>query len=298
MPLNNPTTALQQKIEQDTGLRALRVSSPEQLETLLSSGLAQLYKEVFAGPPYNEKFELEEVQDIFRDFQDKKGIIFVAQDPKANDRPVAFVVSVPLRMEFELAKIAREYYADPEKAAYFAEDGVAKDYRRRGLSGRMKQLLLETNSAEGCQQILLRTSTQNYLQISAVNKSGGNVLRFQFQKVIRRTTTDEKVVDNNLFYLFNAATGAELPKVLDRVIVVKTRQGDKAFVFNTKYGAFLNTFLTERIKYAYSDIRKVVYVGSRGLDGVEAGKVMFDGRMYINRSIGSRSSGMVAAPYG
>lgn len=278
--------ALQQDIQQQTGFSAVRVETSYQLNEMLEKGLASLYKDVFAGPPYNEKFELEEVKNIFREFLDKKGIIFVATDPAAENRPIAFVVSIPLRAEFELAKIADEYYADPEKTAYFAEDGVAEGYRRRGLSGQMKNLLLEANSVEGMQKILLRTSTQNYAQISAVNKASGRVLLGQSQKIIRKTTDDKKVVDKNLFYLFNAAANEnKKPTALKRVIIVETSDGkNRAYVFGeNKPGLkawFGRQVLRDEIKCNYPDIDRVKYVDS--LQGVDAGKILFDGRMYVN----------------
>jgi len=268
--------ALQQQIKDELNLETLRISSAEALEQQLGRGLAALYKDVFAGPPYNEKFEIDEVKNIFHDFLDKKGIIFVALNPE-NKQPIAFVVSLPLRAEFELAKIAKDYISDVEAAGYFAEDGVAAEYRRRGLSTRMKKLLIQANSVEGVKEMLLRTSTKNYRQISSVNKAGGKVLKGQFQKIIRNEVDGGKAVDNNLFYSFETADTTP-PQILDRVMVVRTNMGDKAFVFNKK----ASRVLTGKIKAAYPDVAAVAYVGNdNSLQKLEAGQIVFDGKMYL-----------------
>ena len=298
--MNTSITALQQKIEQETGLAVTRIASGRQLEELLDAGLAGLYKDVFAGPPYNEKFEIDEVKGIFRDFFSKKGTILVATDPQKGNAPVAFVVSVPLRAEFEFVKIAKEYYADPETTAYFAEDGVAESYRRQGISGRMKALLLEANSVDGLKQVLLRTSTQNYAQISAVNKAGGRILLGQFQKVLRTTIDDKKEIDNNLFYLFDRAAKKQAPpKVLQRVIVVQGGDGkNRAFVFGENKRGLLawrdRQILRSDMRNAYPDIAAVKYVAD--LQSVTAGRVLFDGRMYVGqRPVYSRTAQSAAA---
>lgn len=274
-------TDLQNKIEAETGLRAVQVSSRQQLEELLTGGLADLYKDVFAGEPYNEKFELDEVKDIFREFLEKKGIIFVALDPAANDRPVAFVTSVPLKAEFEIAAMVENCdNINIDAAGYFAEDGVAEDYRRRGISGRMKKLLLEANSIAGLRQVLLRTSTKNYVQINAVNKAGGRVLTPLFQKIARNTNDGGTEIDNNLFFLFNRNDMRE-PRVLDRVIVMRTEAGDdKAFVFDKR--KLRDIGLRGKIKKTYPRIKSVRYVLS--LQELPEGRVLFDGRMYAGQA--------------
>ncbi len=259
-------------------LSITQVETRTQLDQLLDSGLATLYKNVFGGAPYFEEFTLGEVKDIFREFMDKKGIVFVAADA---GKPVAFVASVPLRAEFELAKIAEPYNGvDIDKAAYFAEDGVAEEYRRIGLSARMKQMLIDANKAAGLPQMLLRTSAKNYAQINAVNKAGGRVLSSAFQKVARKTKNGQEI-DTNAFYLFGAESSDAGNRKLERVVIVRTPSGrDEAFVFGRKGGALWNFLLTDKIKDNFPSLKRVRYVSN--LNEVKDGKVIFDGRLYAN----------------
>ena len=254
------TTKLQNQIERETGLRIVKIEAQEQLGTFLNAGLAVLYQTVFAGPPYNEKFSTEEVKDIFQEFLDKKGNIFVALNPQDN-KPVAFVVSVPLRMEFALAKLVKKNI-NINEAAYFAEDCVAEDYRRNGLSGKMKKLLIETNSIDGLKKLLLRTNQCNYKQISAVNKSGGTVIPGLFNEVVSKRGDGTMITDKRAFYTFDTKTyerDAAQAEVLERVVIVRPGGNDTALVFDqiprTEQGP-----LSLRIQKTYPGIEQVMFV--------------------------------------
>lgn len=275
-------TELQKQIENETGLIIERVTAQEQLNDLLDAGLANLYQEVFGGPPYNEMFSAQEVRDIFQEFLDKKGCIFVALNPQAENRPVAFVVSTPLRAEFELAKLAGTK-VEADKTAYFAEDGVAEDYRRNGLSARMKKLLIETNSVSSIGKMFLRTSQQNYKQISAVNKAGGVVISGLFQDVARKRLDGTTTIDENAFYLFDTEeyrqTAANALK-LEKVIVSQSTNGDIAQVFDAVPDEQQSP-LAARIKEVYPAIKKVLFVNNALQKAPSNDNVLFTGRMYL-----------------
>lgn len=264
-------------MQQNDNITISRVQTREQLDQLLDQGLAALYKDVFGGAPYFESFTTDEVKDIFREFLDKKGIVFVAADA---GKPVAFVASVPLSTKFELAQIAQPYSVDASKTAYFAEDGVAAEYRRIGLSARMKKMLLDANKQAGLPYMLLRTSAKNYAQINAVNKAGGHVLRDAFQKVARKTKNGQEI-DTNAFYLFgkDENTSGLSDNKLDRVIIVRTPEGrDVAFIFEP-IGKALYGRGIDGIKDVYPRISRVTRGNS--LDQVPDGKVLFDGPLYL-----------------
>jgi GNAT superfamily N-acetyltransferase len=289
----NPETALDRMMRayrNQTGLDFVQITDQRQLDGYLDRGLAALYQRVFAGPPYNEQFTLSEVKDTFKEFLDKKGVVIIATDPKNNNAPAAFVASVPLKSSFELAAIARNR-VDVDKAGYFAEDGVDEAYRRRGLSMRMKQLLLEANREQGLPQMLLRTSNDNYPQISAVNKAGGRVLSGVFQTVARKRMDGSVTPETSAFYLFdkNVARPAEANpfypciseasacvSAIDNVLILRDGASDKALVLSNvtdKQAA------SAKLRDVYAGISAVAYASDADVE--IKGKPVFSGRLYI-----------------
>jgi hypothetical protein len=135
--MKNYLTTLQQQVEKETGLCIVRIQTEKELNMYLDKGLDALYRDVFGGPPYNEKFTLEEVRDIFRGFIREQGQVYIALDDENGNKPVAFVTSVPLTSAFNIASAVKGS-VKAKNAAYFAEDGVDVNYRRKGISAQMK----------------------------------------------------------------------------------------------------------------------------------------------------------------
>lgn len=286
--MKNNLTRLQQQVEKETGLCIVRIQTEKELNMYLNKGLDALYRDVFGGPPYNEKFTLEEVRDIFRGFIREQGQVFVALDDEKDNKPVAFVTSVPLSAAFNVASAVKGSVR-VKNAAYFAEDGVDANYRRKGISAQMKKLLLAACSVDGLEKVVLRTSANNYAQISAVNKAGGMVIRKTLQEVPRTLVDGKSVVDRNAFYLFNS--DPKTSEVLNCVTVVRDAGGmDTAFVndqsFAGKPKTMLGKWFDKSRKKTWARDISDTYPGVSAVafnQSVPEGQKVFQGKMYFAR---------------
>jgi len=159
------------------------VKTSEELTGVLKEGLTELYQQVYSDPPYNEAFSPEDVRKVFKETLSAGGLILTAACPD-DGKTVAFISSVPMTAADPLVSDVINAIIPPETTSYFSEEGVAKDWRRRGLSTNMKNLLLTANFLFGFENIVLRTSVYNYPQIAAINKSG-ELLSLIFSKMLK-----------------------------------------------------------------------------------------------------------------
>ncbi|OFW86912.1 MAG: hypothetical protein A3B66_07255 [Alphaproteobacteria bacterium RIFCSPHIGHO2_02_FULL_46_13] len=246
-----------------------RIETSAELKNVLESGLNDLYQRVFAAPPYNEKFTTDEVIDIFLSYFESGGIIFVAKDD--TDKPVAFVTAVPLKSEFNVAALVSKN-VDINCSSYFAEDGVAENLRKNGISARMKAILLSACQQEGYESLILRTSVYNYKQISAVNKAGGVVIAGLFQNVSSPRADGTMTQDTRSFYKFDLdANTASNKTVLERVTIVRPGGNDTAIVWDDIPREEQGT-LSKRIQSTYPGIEQVMFV-ERGQNGLVRGQM-------------------------
>jgi len=277
----NAKTPLQLKLQKDTGLTIDKISSSQELEGFLDRGLADLYRSVFAEPPYLESFSQDEAKECFRDYLAKKGNIFIATDPARKDKIVAFLVSIPLRTRFDLAAQAKDY-VDADKAAYFADTGVDPAYRRLGLSVSLKGLLFEANRNAGFKEELSRTSQDSYKQISAFNKVGGRVIAGLFQDVASKRLDGTTTTDRRIFYAYdvmNQEKDAAAATSVGRVIIARDAGKDTAYVMS-KVEQKDQASLEKRIKTSYAGVTRVAFT-SRPQE--IKGNVVFDGRLYLSK---------------
>lgn len=259
----------------EQGLKIQKITNNEMLESVLEEGLAALYRDVFAGPPYNEDFSLEEVKDIFRDYFRAEGKILLGRELDT-DEIEAFVVATPLRAKFDVAAAAG-LTQDIDQYFYIAEDGVSEAFRCRGISSRMKDLLLEECFAAGFEKGIIRTSDRNYKQISAINKAGGVLIRDVFQDVTRSVKGGAQEVDRSCLFEFRKARDNEAT-VVPRAVIVPQDGRDIAYVQNS--GALLNCEYRSLIQANYPGIDEVCFISDFKKVGVSRAKV-FDGRLYM-----------------
>jgi hypothetical protein len=278
-------TDLQKQIERETGLDIAKIEDQQQLNTCLDQGLAQLYKNAFAEPPYCENFSIEEVKKFFQEYFDEGGFIFVATNPQQGDKPVAFLVTVPLKAHFDLAaKTAR--YVDTLKTTYFADAGVDPAYRRRDISVKMKQILFEKNALAGFKQGLSRTSQESYKQISAFNKVGGKAIAGLFQDVASKRLDGTIVTDRRIFYAYDMATqkqDAAKATMFDRVIITRMNGQDTA-ILPASIPRQARRKTANRLKAAYPGISRVTFAKPWDMEKIgkdPARNILFDGRIYL-----------------
>jgi diaminopimelate epimerase len=249
----------------------VRIADHESLTDALKRGLGDLYRSVFAGAPYFEKFSAEEAEDSFRQCLDQGGIVFAAFD-RATGKAVAFNASLPLETVPDLKRLFGQasWFA---RAAYFAEDGVDQSLRRQGVSACMKRLLLSANFSAGVQNVLLRTNANNYPQICAVTKAGGRVLSDIFQDVAGVRQSGKTTVDKRSFYMFTASdrqTAAQTRR-LDRVTIARPGGNDTAIVWDDIARAEQKD-VARRIQENYPGVEQVMFV-EKGKDGRVRGQM-------------------------
>jgi len=244
--------AKRKEVEGRTGLRFSWVKTSEELTGVLKEGLTELYQQVYADPPYNEAFSPEDVRKVFKKTLSVGGLILTAACPD-DGRTVAFITSVPMAAAEPLVSDVINAIIPPGTASYFSEEGVARDWRRRGLSTNMKDLLLTANFLSGFENIVLRTSVYNYPQIAAINKSGGIVIPNLFQMLKAGGGDGSIITDKRAFYLFNRewTDQAENLRILNRVTIVRpgaTIQPLSGITFSAKTTAMSRSASSKHIR--------------------------------------------------
>lgn len=176
------------------------ITEERDLQETLRLGLSDLFRDVFGEPPYNEVFEPGEVDEIFKKYLDQNANILFASS-NFFDLPVAFMVGMSLSNEFK--KVANmPPILFERKTGYIAEDGVCKNWRRRGLSNKMKEIMLNQMREQNYELVVLRTRADNTPQIAAVTKAGGTEIPCA-QQFVTRNTKFGTVKEDNRFFLFD-----------------------------------------------------------------------------------------------
>lgn len=215
-----------QVLEPDVRINFSWIGNQKVLNEWLDKGLDSLYADVFAEPPFSEKFEIPEVREIFNHYMDNSADILVAT-LEDSGLPIALMVQFPLEKKGEVVEVLGNSF-DPHKCIYFAEDAVSKDYRRRGISSHMKSLAKERAKDSGKDYMILRTNISNYAQINAVAKDGGFVIPGCIQETY--STKLSGVVEPDLrsiygYTLKNENNGSIKP-FLEQAKIVSSPQGD------------------------------------------------------------------------
>lgn len=233
------------------------VNDRKSLDCACERGLLGLYRRVFSEPPYNEEFTNDQVYAEFQDTLRQNGLVFIATQKLNPDRVLGFVSSLPLSCVPDIAE-RLEGITEPDRAAYFAEDGVDKDYRRKGISSLMKTMLIQANWISGADHIVLRTSDQNYRQISAVTKSGGCVISSIFQQVTSPRQGGQIMQDRRAFYLFTPEAETRYDH-LQRVTIARPGGNDTAIVWDNipRRG---QTEVAAAIQKNYPGVEQVMFI--------------------------------------
>ena len=232
---------LMARAEEQTGLKLVWLRDPKDIAQAGKEGLFSLYCDVFAEPPYEEKFTPTEVQKDFETMLRKGGLVFIAKTAKKGGAVVAFVAATPLIKNPSVVEAVRPYldisaaadfnknavrpdfwsrvsrtiktfffgssgpYDAVRAAAYFNEDGVRSDFRRRGISRAMKQVLLGACNASGCDTMVLRTSADSFNQAAACIQLGARQIPDLSQDVESLKLDGTITPDKRVFFTFDLA---------------------------------------------------------------------------------------------
>ncbi len=160
--------------------------TPEEKEEVI-----ELYREVFAEPPWNEEWTKEEVERNIEDAINRNGTVLMAGDPEL----VGFAWGYP----------------DPERAAkvglgegyfYIAEVAVQKDYRNKGV-GTTLMMELERYAVERYRTSGFFFRTLNEAMIALGKKLGYRELGYAEQ--VRKERTSGEVQQDRRVYFFKEA---------------------------------------------------------------------------------------------
>ncbi|HAU98635.1 MAG: hypothetical protein UX04_C0002G0225 [Microgenomates group bacterium GW2011_GWF2_45_18] len=171
-----------------------RVQTAEELNDAFNRGLVELYQAVFADPPYEEKFTPEEVKSFF-ELYFLQGVLMLAKENTQN--VIGFSASIPLVLEAEIAKIAENFGIDLEAVWYFADLGVAHEYRRQKIA----QVLVQTLIAETPADTLIMRTSENNIASQRVNQGVGFEIIEGMEQFVDQQRQDGTVQSDRRIFL-------------------------------------------------------------------------------------------------
>lgn len=148
----------------------------------------KVYK-VFSGPPYNEKYTEEELEEIFREYQEKGymygaynkeecvGMIALERGVK-EDQPVNFL---------------------DENVMYLADVAVLNNYRRKGLGNQLMLYGVMQSKALGYGKLYMRTLERCSMSYGIALKIGFKQIPNLFQGVEKERVNGQIETMQNIF---------------------------------------------------------------------------------------------------
>ena len=144
---------------------------------------------VFSGPPYNEKYTEEELEDIFREYQEKGYIYGVYGDEECvglialergvkQDQPVSF---------------------EEEEIMYLADVAVLNEYRRNGLGNQLMLYGVMQAKLLGYKRLYMRTLEKGSMSYGIALKLGFKKIPNIVQGVERERTDGSIETMQNIF---------------------------------------------------------------------------------------------------
>jgi GNAT superfamily N-acetyltransferase len=163
-----------------------------------ASGFIKTYKEAFAGPPYFESFEDEEVMTIFRELVFNSGSVCLLIE---EEEVFGLAGGYALNNEPEIASIFGRFFPEikPERIFYFAELAVQKEYRRCGYGSELIKNLSQSALFTACLQ---RTQAEGSNALNIFQNQGFEVVRGMTQNVETYISSDngrKKVRQKRIF---------------------------------------------------------------------------------------------------
>lgn len=148
----------------------------------------KVYK-VFSGPPYNEKYTEEELEEIFKEYQEK-GYIYGAYN---YDECVGLIA-----LE-RGAKEDQPVNYQNEKVMYLADIAVLDNYRRKGLGNQLMLYGVMQSKVLGYDKMYMRTLEKGSMSYGIASKIGFKQIPNVFQEVERERTNGLTQTMQNIF---------------------------------------------------------------------------------------------------
>ena len=144
---------------------------------------------VFSGPPYNEKYTEEELENIFEEYNEKGymygayveeecvGLIALERGVKSN-QPVKF---------------------QDENVMYLADVAVLDNYRRKGLGNQLMLYAVMQSKLLGYKKLYMRTLEKGSMSYGIASKIGFKQIPNTFQNVERERINGKTETMKNIF---------------------------------------------------------------------------------------------------
>ena len=144
---------------------------------------------VFAGPPYNEKYTDEELEEIFREYQEK-GYIYGAY----NDKDCVGLIALE-----KGAKADQPVNYKNENVMYLADVAVLDEYRRKGLGNQLMIYGVMQSKLLGYDKLYMRTLERGSMSYGIAKRIGFKQIPNLYQSVERERTNGLIETMQNIF---------------------------------------------------------------------------------------------------
>ncbi len=148
----------------------------------------KVYK-VFSGPPYNEKYTEEELEEIFREYQEK-GYMYGVYN---NEECVGMIA-----LERGIKENQPVNFLD-ENVMYLADVAVLNNYRRKGLGNQLMLYGVIQSKALGYKKLYMRTLERGSMSYSIALKIGFKQIPNLFQSVKKERVNGQVETMKNIF---------------------------------------------------------------------------------------------------
>lgn len=144
---------------------------------------------VFSCPPYNEKYTEEELEEIFREYQEK-GYIYGAYN---NEECIGLIalergVKTDQPVKFQEGNIM-----------YLADVAVLNDYRRKGIGNQLMIYGVMQSKALGYEKLYMRTLERGSMSYGIALKIGFKQIPNLFQSVEKERVNGQVESMQNIF---------------------------------------------------------------------------------------------------
>ena len=148
----------------------------------------KVYK-VFSGPPYNEKYTNEELEDIFNEYQEK-GYIYGVYNKENCVGLIALEIG---------AKANQPINFQDEKVMYLADVAVLDGYRRNGLGNQLMLYGVMQAKALGFNKLYMRTLKEGSMSYGIASRIGFKEVPNIIQEVKKERINGETETMQNIF---------------------------------------------------------------------------------------------------
>ena len=144
---------------------------------------------VFSGPPYNEKYTEEELEEIFKEYQEK-GYIYGAYNDKKCIGMIALERGVKSDQPVDFQN---------QNIMYLADIAVLNEYRRKGLGNQLMLYGVMQSKILGYEKLYMRTLERGSMSYGIAIRIGFKQIPDLFQNVERERVNGSVETMKNIF---------------------------------------------------------------------------------------------------